>query len=320
MDESFYSLTPQVILETVEKAGFITTGRCFPLNSYENRVYEVEVEEAVYQGKPLPAVVAKFYRPLRWSAAQIEEEHAFIRELSVEEVPVIPPLWTGTHQNLFVAIYPRKRGRILEDRSPELLGRLGRFVGRMHMVGKQHPFQHRLIFTPEKYLQPTLGFLKNFQIPSESREKYLSAANRAYDWICTKIGEDVQKKTGMPFHRIHGDNHAGNWLIRDGEVLLVDFDDSVMGPAIQDLWLLLPDLNDIESKNALIEGYRQFCDLPHEALSWIEPLRALRMIHYTGWVARRWDDPAFPKTFPHFLSARYWTDEADVLNSMSVGE
>jgi Ser/Thr protein kinase RdoA (MazF antagonist) len=311
----FFELTPDRVLEAVEASGLRCTGRCLALNSFENRVYDVELETD--DGAP-PATpsenrrVVKFYRPGRWSPEQLAEEHEFIQDLRDAEIPAIAPLRFpdgGTLRQtpaggIWYAIFPKVGGRAPDEMSVEQLRWVGRLLGRIHGVGASRPATHRLRLTPETYGLANLEYLlREGWVPIEFRARYESAVRAICEKVAPAFGE-------LPAHRIHGDCHLGNLLWNDRGPFFLDFDDMVRGPAVQDVWLLTPG-RDAESRSqrmALLEGYEEMRAFDRWSLRLVEPLRALRFIHYTAWIARRWEDPAFPLAFPQFGSHRYWSD------------
>jgi Ser/Thr protein kinase RdoA (MazF antagonist) len=319
----FYSLTPERVLEAVESAGLPCTGRCLALNSFENRVYDVELE---LDERPSHASahrrVVKFYRPGRWSEAQIREEHRFLLDLEEAEVPAIQPLrFPGgdtlrqTPEGIWFTVFPKVGGRAPDEMTEPQLRSVGRLLARIHQVGAARAAPARLALTPGTYgLEPLDFLLKGEWIPIEFRARY-EAAVRA---ICAKTLSWFQNETTQ---RVHGDCHLGNLLHNPDGYFFLDFDDMLTAPPVQDLWLLLPgrpfgDARSIEAQRmleALLEGYEEMRRFDRAALRLIEPLRALRFIHYTAWIARRWEDPAFPPAFPQFGSHRYWSDQTDDL-------
>ena len=325
----FFELTPDRVLDAAESAGFRCTGRALALNSFEHRVYDVEIEDAVdvpeaSPGFNLPQAalyakrrVIKFYRPGRWSREQILEEHAFLRELLEAEIPAVAPLpFSGGSTlrklepaGIFYAVFPKVGGRAPDELSDEQLRRVGRLLGRIHNVGASRRAEHRVIIGPVSYGLSELEFLLqgNF-IPIEFQSRYMQAAEE----ICRRVQPWFD---GAPIHRIHGDCHLGNLLWNKEGPFFVDFDDMVRGPAVQDVWMLVPgrDHEALRQRTILLEGYREMRDFDVSGLKLIEPLRALRYIHYTAWVARRWSDPAFPLAFPEFGSHQYWQDETEDL-------
>lgn len=304
-NQAYHALGPETILDAVEGRGFLTDGRLLALNSYENRVYQVGIEGA----EPL---VAKFYRPGRWSNAAIREEHAFSLELATEEIPVIPPLvlegqslhhW-GPYR---FALYPRRGGRTPELDDPEHLHQLGRLLGRLHNVGAARVFEHRPQLSIEHFgLESARLLLDQGFIPSHLVEGYHRLTQELLDAIRMAFAQAPP----MPWLRLHGDLHQGNILWRAGAPQLVDLDDARSGPAVQDLWMLLA--GDRRERTLalsdLLEGYCQFRDFDPRELRLIEPLRTLRLMHYAAWIARRWTDPAFPRAFPWFGTPAYWEE------------
>jgi len=299
-------LLPGTVLDALDGAGYITDGRLLALNSYENRVYQVGIEG----GAP---VVAKFYRPGRWSRAAILEEHAFAAELDQHELPVIAPLAdaSGTslleHAGFLFAVYPRQGGRAPELDRPEHLAQLGRLLGRLHGIGASRRFRHRPALTLQDFGHDAVAFLLAHEfVPPELRPAYESVTAH----LLAKLEALFARTADLATLRLHGDCHPGNILWRDGPHF-VDLDDARSGPAVQDLWMLLSGPRaDMESQLAvLLEGYTQFRDFDPRELQLIEGLRSLRMLHHSAWLARRWDDPAFPPSFPWFRLPRYWEDQ-----------
>ncbi len=302
----YAGLTPDLILNAIDSAGYRTDGRLLALNSYENRVYQVGIEDE----KPL---VAKFYRPARWTDEQILEEHAFTAELAAREIPAVPALVTG-HSTLHAfegfrfTLYPRRGGRAPELDDPDTLEWLGRFIGRIHAVGAIKPFVHRPAFDIESFGEGPREFLLDGEwIPAELHDAYSSVIDQALDGVhdCfDRVGSVVQL-------RLHGDCHPGNVLWTDDGPHFVDFDDARSGPAMQDLWMLLSGDRAAMTRQLsdVLAGYEDFAELDRRELGLIEALRTLRMIHYSAWLARRWSDPAFPAAFPWFHTTKYWQDQ-----------
>jgi len=309
----FFELGPNQILDAVETFGYRCTGRCLALNSMENRVYEVEIEGDSFRTPSDRFRVVKFYRPGRWSAEQIGEEHQFLSDLIEYEIPVVAPLKSkdgGTLQrvkdiDIFYSVFPKIGGRIYNELNEDELLRIGRLLGRLHNVGATKPAQHRLALTPESYGTNNLSTLEELDVLPDS----ISARYKEVVTAICKISSELFKK--VPTQRIHGDCHLGNLLWCDTSPFWVDFDDMVSGPKVQDLWLLTPN-RDSESeyhRELLLEGYEQFSKFDRSSLRLIEPLRALRMIRFSAWIAVRWKDPAFPRAFPTFGTERYWGEE-----------
>lgn len=309
----FQVLKPDLVMDAVETQGFRCDCRTIALNSYENRVYQVGVEE----GRPL---VAKFYRPGRWSDEQIREEHAFCRELAEHELPVVAPWTNGAGESLFshagfrFALYPRQGGHAPEFDNLDNLVILGRTLGRLHAVGRVRPFLHRPVLDSGSFGHKSVAFVTEHYIPADLRPSYQAVTGQLLSVIDAVVAE-----AGSVRHiRTHGDCHAGNILWRDQAPHFVDFDDARMAPAVQDLWMMLS--GDRERRNAqlaaLTEGYCEFSDFDPRELRLIEPLRALRTLHYTSWLARRWSDPLFPQSFPWFNTVRYWGEHILDLREM----
>ncbi|MFC2971964.1 serine/threonine protein kinase [Azotobacter bryophylli] len=305
MSHPFDTLTPDLVLDAVESLGHLSDARVLALNSYENRVYQVGIEG----GEPL---IAKFYRPQRWSDAAIREEHAFTLELSEHEVPVVAPLSQAgetlfEHAGFRFALFPRRGGRAPEPGDLDQLYRLGGLLGRLHAVGASRPFLHREALTVAGFGHDSLAtLLDGGFVPKSLLPAYESVARDLLRRL-----DALFAATPYRAIRIHGDCHPGNLLCRDEVFHIVDLDDCRMGPAVQDLWMMLA--GDRQERLAqlaeLMDGYREFHDFDPRQLALIEGLRALRLIHYSAWLARRWDDPAFPQSFPWFGSERYWGEQ-----------
>ena len=297
------TLTPDRVIDAVEQQGYHSDARILPLNSYENRVYQVGIEDS----DPL---IAKFYRPQRWSREQILEEHHFSQELAQLDIPVVPPLADSNGQTLHsdgdfeFALFPRRGGRAPELDNLDNLEILGRYLGRIHAAGKAGKFQHRPSIDVQSYATDSYRYLTNNQcLPISLETAYRTLVEDLLPQLNTLF-----ERCNYQAIRLHGDCHPGNILWRDDLPHFVDFDDCRSGPAIQDLWMLLSGdrHQQTEQLDAIIEGYEQFCDFDPAELVLIEGLRTLRIMHYAAWLARRWDDPAFPRAFPWFNSERYW--------------
>jgi len=301
----YAQLTPDRVLDALESAGWRVDGRLFALNSYENRVYQIGLEDGA-------SVVAKFYRPARWSDAQIAEEHAFALELAAREIPVVAPLARENrslfeHAGFRFAVYPRRGGRSPELDDPAVLEWIGRFLGRIHAVGGVEPFRARPALDPQSFGREPRDFILDHRlVPDELREAWSSIAALALE----AIERRWQEAAGIAHIRLHGDCHPGNILWTDDGPHFVDLDDCRSGPAMQDLWMLLSGDRDAMQRQlgAVLRGYEQFCDFDARGLSLIEALRTLRLLHYAAWIGERWDDPAFPAAFPWFGTPRYWQD------------
>ena len=305
MTAPFGPLTPDFVLSAVEASGLVCDGRLLTLNSYENRVYQVGIEDA----QPL---IAKFYRPGRWSDEAILEEHAFLAELAEAEIPAVPALEVGGstlhhYEGFRVALFPRRGGRAPELDDPAVLGWLGRFLGRIHAIGAKKPFSHRPDLTIRSFgEEPRDELLASPFLPPELRETWRSVVDQALDGV----RRCFERAGAQPMIRLHGDVHGGNVLWTDAGPHFVDFDDARNGPAVQALWMLLSGDAPAMARQLdhVLEGYEQFADFDPASLHLVEALRTLRLIHYAGWIARRWDDPAFPAAFSWFDTPRYWQD------------
>jgi Ser/Thr protein kinase RdoA (MazF antagonist) len=306
-------LTPDRVLDAVASIGFIGDGRLLALNSYENRVYQIWLEESRTGVPAAKAVVAKFYRPARWTDAQIKEEHAFVADLAEHEIPVVAAMPSENGETLHefegfrFAVYPRCGGRAPELDDRATLEWMGRFIGRMHAVGATARYGKRPAIDVTTFgEEPRDWLLAHHFVPDDLLDAWSSVVEQALEGVrrCFERCGDTATL------RLHGDCHAGNVLWADAGPSFVDFDDSRMGPAIQDLWMLLSgDARDMAQQcRAVLSGYEDFCDFDHRQVHLIEPLRTLRLIHYSAWIARRWDDPAFPAAFPWFNTQRYWQD------------
>lgn len=301
----YAALSPDCVLDALDSVGLRGDGRLLALNSYENRVYQVGIEDG-------PPLVAKFYRPGRWSDAAILEEHAFVAELAQQEIPVVPALEIDgrtlhTYQDYRFAVFPRKGGRAPELDDPAVLEWAGRFIGRIHAVGRARPFAERPALTVETFgREPRDYLLGNGFIPPDIRAAWTTTVDCALDGVarCYERAGDVA------LLRLHGDCHGGNVLWTDAGPHFVDFDDARMGPAVQDLWMMLSgERGDMVRQMAdILAGYEDFCDFDSREMHLVEALRTLRLLHYSAWLARRWDDPAFPTAFPWFNTQRYWQD------------
>jgi len=302
--EYFYRLTPDWVLRAVEAGGYRPTGHCFSLNCLENRVYDLRLEDGSH-------VVAKFYRPGRWSAEAIREEHRFLAELREAEIPVCAPLsfpdgsTLGKVEGIYYALWLRVGGRSPDELSDAEVQLLGRMLARIHNVGASAEAKHRPVLDAETLGREPLAFLdrENF-LPGFAADRYERAVN--------EVVEIYEKcSAGVPVHRIHGDCHHGNLLHDERNWFFLDFDDFRTGPAVHDVWMLLPgrDPESAHQRRLFVEAYSQFRRFDPRWLRLVEPLRALRFISYTAWIAKRWNDPAFPLAFPFFGSESYWEAE-----------
>ena len=305
MQHPYAALTPDKVLDAVESTGLLSDARTLTLNSYENRVYQIGVED----GDP---VVAKFYRPERWTTEAILEEHRFTHELADLELPVVPPsIIHGKTLHEFdgfrFSLFPRRGGQAPELDNMDNLLILGRFIGRMHAVGATKPFEHRPNIDIQSYAIDSREFLLNNNfIPNDLLPAYESLSRD----LITKLEQRFNQFSGLTNIRLHADCHPGNILWRHNAPNFVDFDDCRMGPAIQDIWMLLSgERQDQQMQlSEIIEGYNEFFDFNPIELNLIESFRTLRIMHYSAWLARRWSDPAFPHNFPWFNTERYWSE------------
>jgi len=305
----FAGLSPDVVLDAAASMGFESDGRLFALNSYENRVYQL--------GRPEGALVLKFYRPARWTDAQIAEEHAFTAELAAAEMAVAAPIVLDGRtlfrfRDFRFAVFPWMRGRAPELDAPEARAMLGRALARLHRIGGVRPFQTRLKLSIER-----LGFDAREQVldsglfPASMEESYLRATDALLERV-ERVFDEVGPTRQI---RLHGDCHLGNLLWSENGPVFVDLDDCMTGPAIQDMWMLLSGSPDEQKKQwqDIAEGYEQFGMLDFGELRLIEPLRSLRMLNHAAWLATRWSDPAFPRAFPWFGGVRYWEEHVNDL-------
>lgn len=299
---NFSELTPDLILDAIESTGIVVDSGLLALNSYENRVYQFkDVENKRY--------VVKFYRPQRWSDQQIQEEHDFTLELLAHEVPIAAPIalqgkTLHTWQQYRFTLFPSVGGRQFEVDNLEQLEWMGRFIGRIHAVAVSKPFVFRPSIEPLAYLDQPLSQLSESQI----------VPAQLHDAFFTILKQVIEATKSQLFNvdniRLHGDCHPGNILWRDGPTF-VDMDDCRSGPAIQDLWMMLSGdrANQLLQLDVLLEAYEEFCEFDPQQLKLIEPLRAMRLVHYMAWLDKRWSDPAFPAAFPWFGEAKYWEQQ-----------
>ncbi len=307
----FDALTPDCLLDAVTAAGFDPDGHFLALNSYENRVYQI----GRFDGPP---VIAKFYRPERWSDECILEEHAFALELAEHEIPVAVPLVLANdrtltaHQGFRLAVFERLHGREPELDRPDARLQLGRFLGRIHAIGATRKFRHRPDLPVREVAVNALAYLRENDVPdAHVAENYYRAAQTLLDAV-----DDAFAAYPHPRRiRLHGDVHRGNILYTQTGPGFVDLDDCAMGSAIQDLWMLLSGNRDeMQGQIAdLARGYSQFHEFDPSELAWVEGLRGLRFIIYAAWLGRRWSDPAFPKAFPWFAGVRFWEEQTHTL-------
>jgi len=310
--QQFQNLGPRDILDAVEGAGFECTGRLIALNSYENRVYQVDTVDST----PL---VAKFYRPGRWSVETIEDEHDFLFELAEAGLSVAEPHAIGGEYSLATlpigdsgihyAIFPKVVGRVNDEPTETELRQLGRDIALLHGVGQLEDAAFRSRLSVETWGEPALRAIKESGLlPSHLSAAYCDVVGRLFQLI-------EERLRGVPVHRIHGDCHHANLLWNDEGPVFLDFDDFIHGPAVQDVWMLAPSIDQGGQwrRTVLLQGYREVAHFADDWLRLVEPLRALRIIRYAGWVCRRWHDPTFQRTFAHVLTDRFWADEVQSL-------
>lgn len=307
---SFYHLDPNLILATAEKNGFAVTGELTQLNSYENRVFDIRLEDG-------HSIIAKFYRPGRWSRDTILDEHEFIRELKSEAIEVAStlPLANGSSvgetDGLYYTFFEKVRGRLIQELTPAHMKKLGRWLARLHNVGSRRPAAHRAYLGPAndsrwEQLERLLD-----RVSPEVAPRYEQAAVRLFEELDARLAE----LPDTDFIRLHGDLHRGNILENSaGEFVIVDFDDMINGPAVQDFWMLMPG-TDTDSPEflALVDSYSELREFPETQLALIPLLRGYRIITYAMWIMNRWSDPSFPRLFPHYGSYVYWAEETESL-------
>ncbi|NRA41905.1 MAG: serine/threonine protein kinase [Pseudomonadales bacterium] len=300
--QHFANLSPDTVIDAVESLCGFSDGRLLALNSYENRVYQVGMENA----EPL---VVKFYRPQRWSDADILEEHHYCFELAEQDIPVVlPSVIQGNTLHHWeshrFAIFPRRGGRAPEFENLDNLFILGQTLGKMHQVGKATQFHHRPALNLQSFGIDAIQTVSESLLPAEYHDNYLTIAEQLID----QMQQNLCLAADTTFIRCHGDCHAGNILWRNDAPHFVDFDDARMAPAVQDIWMMLSGDKFQQQTQFLeiLEGYEMFTEFDRRELHWIEPLRTLRMMNYCAWLAKRWQDPAFPMHFPWFNTARYW--------------
>jgi Ser/Thr protein kinase RdoA (MazF antagonist) len=307
---SFTNLHPDVVLDAVEAFGYEVNGRCYPLNSYENRVYQVGLETG-------GQLIAKFYRSNRWSLDQISEEHAFNQFLFKKSVSVGQSL-EGHNDScvleiggFYCSIQERILGSVPELEDLDSLYQLGQLIGEVHKTSKSWSFKKRNQFNVQAMGRENYQYLSNW-LPKKQQSLYQKVMMQLFDKIENCLPADFESH----FIAIHGDCHLSNVVMSDAGPVLIDFDDVMMGPAIQDIWMFLAGENHHQQLSELIDGYEESIEFPHEQLAWIPALRALRVINYSAWLAKRWSDPAFPKAFPWFNTEDYWTQHIKELQNL----
>jgi len=306
----FEKLTPELIMDAIESQGHLCNGSVFAMNSYENRVYQIGIEN---ETQP---IIAKFYRPNRWSKEQIQEEHDFSFELVEHDIPVVTPLKNTNgksvfkHEDFLFALFPRKGGHAPELDHKDNLQIMGRMLARLHLIGEKLLFKHRPILDVQTFGQDSIDFVSKEFIPMEHKSQY--------DQVCLELMQLITPKLDNCKNiRVHGDLHIGNILMRDDIPYLVDFDDSRLAPAIQDIWMLLSGEEDDQKiqLQKVKAAYQEFRDFPHSEVNMIQSLRTLRILHHCAWLARRFDDPAFESAFPWFDQNSYWLQHINDLKN-----
>lgn len=315
LQSSFYNLDPDKVLQAAENEGFRATGELTQLNSYENRVFDLRLEEPFQEHSH---TIAKFYRPQRWSREAVQEEHQFLWDLHQEQIPAVAP-WRlkngGTISQQYgmnIAFFPKVRGRMPQEFLGNELFQVGRLMAQVHNIGAQRKAQHRPVMDTSYYGGwSTLDFLQDWIAP-EVRDRYLKAA----EIILQRLDDLLNVKE---FIRIHGDCHKGNLLHNGQQFFLVDFDDFCTGPVIQDFWMLLSGDGEESAleREQIISGYEELRAFPHHQWEWVPWLRGLRIISYAGWIAKRWEDPSFPRLFPEFNTYSYWAEEVEALEKIA---
>jgi Ser/Thr protein kinase RdoA (MazF antagonist) len=317
---SFFNLSPELILQAAESLSFRCTGRILQLNSLENRVYEVEVECADPKTRLDNFKVIKFYRPDRWTLEQINQEHQLVQELDKEDIPVCLP-----HQNssgeyvsleastgIRFCLYPKVAGRLADELDRNSLTTLGRLIARMHLICAKQKVSHKEDLNSTGLLASSIDILENSQnLPDMIRDRFLTVADELSAML-------DQRMADVHCQRIHGDLHLGNILWDREKPLFLDFDDVLNGPAVQDIWLIQPgrDPVSVENREILLDAYQEFKHFDYDQLDLIELLRALRIIKFNAWIDVRWDDPSFPLTFPNFKSLEYWREQLNSLEEI----
>jgi Ser/Thr protein kinase RdoA (MazF antagonist) len=320
----FHLLTPEHVMNAAEAFGRRLSGRVMALNSLENRVYDVELASPmdVEKGFSPTNVILKFYRPGRWSEAQILEEHQFLSTLIEFEVPVVSPLEFNNktlhlHEEtkLWFALFPKVQGRLKDELLKEEIEQVGRLIGRIHNIGSMGSFNHRLSLNPMTFIEANRIQLEKVKpVEHTSFQHYLKLLEQLLPILNPLFSQ-------LTIQRLHGDFHRGNIVWTSAGPMAVDFDDCLTGPVEQDLWLLFPgkDQYSVEDRDRFLSSYKEMTRKDSLKLNLTEALRTMRMVHFNAWIAKRWDDHSFQRVFPQFTSANYWDQELiDLRVQMSV--
>lgn len=322
LSENFYKLTPDHVMHAVENVGFHPTGEYFQLNSYENRVFDIFLDKELTSAEFNNHLIAKFYRPHRWTQEAILEEHNFLFELQENGISAIAPIRQKNNssvsefKNIFVGIFPKALGRLPQELFDDDLVKIGRSLARIHNIGEQKKAQHRPMFNTETRGWPSLEALEPF-VSSELWSRYEKAASEIFDFLESHLDQSS-------FIRIHGDCHRGNLLYTDRagediEFFFIDFDDFCNGPPVQDFWMLFSsdESGNQHEQDLIFSGYEELRKLDRSQLVCMSALRGLHIVHYGAWIARRWIDPTFPHLFPQFKEYIYWAEETEVLEKIA---
>lgn len=309
--QSFYKLEPEIILESIEKAGYQPTGQIQQLNSYENRVFDVYLE-----GVPR-RIIAKYYRPGRWSKQAISEEHEFLLDLKQEGIPAIAPLILNSEstiletQSIFYSLFPKAQGRMPDELLDNDFVKIGRSLAQLHNLGEQKAAPNRPLLSTDSYGDPDLEIISKW-IEPQLWSRYEEAAHFIFDTY-DELNQEFK------FQRIHGDCHKGNLLNNGKKFFFVDFDDFLTGPVSQDFWMLIADTKEQEKINLdhLLKGYEELRSFEHKETKMFPLLKAMRIIHYAAWIAKRWKDPSFPRLFPAFNTYNYWAEETETIEQLA---
>ena len=307
----FDELTPDQVLKSIEGLGHIVTGRLTPMASMENRVYEIEIENDKAAHISQTFLMTKFYRPGRWSQAQIQDEHDFLFDLLDQEIQVIAPIRYShesifeTENGLYFAVFPKMGGRACDEWTDDLLEQMGRLLGRLHAIGRTRTASHRLRLDIKTFGEANLDLiLKSTYLPLEFEKTYHNLAQNIFQASKDSFSQ-------INYQRVHGDCHHGNILLNQGRPFLIDFDDMSQGPCVQDIWMTIPgrDQESVIQRELMLEAYQQMNEFDRRELKLIEPLRALRIIHFSAWISHRYEDSSFQRAFPSFGSHQYWEQE-----------